>query len=978
MGEIRRSQGEMIMPTTTTYQGMRWFKCDLHMHTPADKQHWRGELIADDPKTAAENYIRRCYACGLEMIAITDHNFSSKGFIPHLRKAIDDLSGTYGYKIILFPGFEITADVGRGMHVLALFEPHADLETIDHILTNCGVPMPRKNANGTHISSIKRLPEIIQEVQKKDNNGYLKGIVICPHPNENGIFDNNRISELFQQHEWRNPELFAVEVPKPIKDMNLGWQRLFNNGSDCHAEWKRQRPMAAVISSDAKSFSEPGNAGDYSYIGCRFSWIKMSTPSIESLRQAFLDPESRICLAPEPPQVNHNHIQSIEISGTKFLKDQTVRFSPHLNCLIGGRGSGKSMLFESIRLGLRGETPFRNLSEKDHVVARQVKRLGRTFTDNTVIRLHVCHDGLEDRFVVDSSGAPSRVEIRDVTDAATVFRRLDTLIFSQEEITQLVPENIAEPADRKRSLLDFIDNFSRNRLEIHQNRARKIIDQLRIFRQKDDKIQRLDVELTTLKQETDELARQLAAKTTVQEELKNHRAAQESKRYLEKIVTKAEDTRARLQKIAEELEVEPPPLGSRVENFPNSDYFKETEAKVASAYQDLARNLKASAQTFEAGVAAATSRHRDWPDIQQSIEKAEMDFHAACSEKGLTIAEAEKIRETEQEHRIKLTGYQARLAERDQTAKERPERDKLLEDLTCCWLSETETRQEVLDEIISSTTMPRTETGEAIVKTTLHFSGDREGFLKLWGELSPPRNTRAGRLWDRFSRDGAEENIGDKIFDAFFENCVKQQKTAGSGKVSCVKTTAGNPIQFLEMNWDNDLAWPPTAREYRKEIESVRKEKSEQWFELMLARIQDSADLTLLRSDGSEAGSFQQGDLSTGQKNTAVLSLLLARGTGPVLIDQPEDELDSGFLYKELVPLFRSSKQQRQLIIVTHNANVPVNADAELIYALKAQGGRGVCLSQGGLDRPDVTQAVLDIMEGTEEAFRRRQEKYHF
>ena len=136
--------------------------------------------------------------------------------------------------------------------------------------------------------------------------------------------------------------------------------------------------------------------------------------------------------------------------------------------------------------------------------------------------------------------------------------------------------------------------------------------------------------------------------------------------------------------------------------------------------------------------------------------------------------------------------------------------------------------------------------------------------------------------------------------------------------------------------------------------------------------------MTLLRSDGSEAGSFQKGDLSTGQKNTAVLSLLLARGIGPVLIDQPEDELDSEFLYKELVPLFRSAKQQRQLIIVTHNANIPVNADAELVYALKAQGGRGVCMSQGGLDRPDVTRAVLDIMEGSEEAFRRRQEKYHF
>lgn len=218
----------------------------------------------------------------------------------------------------------------------------------------------------------------------------------------------------------------------------------------------------------------------------------------------------------------------------------------------------------------------------------------------------------------------------------------------------------------------------------------------------------------------------------------------------------------------------------------------------------------------------------------------------------------------------------------------------------------------------------------------------------------------------------AEDNIGDKIFDAFLQSHEQQKHEAkveeGDQDVSQNKGIAGNPIQFLEMNWKNDHAWPMIAREYRDDIARVREEKSEKWFQLMLTRIQDAADLTLLRSDGSQAGSFQQGDLSTGQKNTAVLSLLLSRGSGPVLIDQPEDELDSEFLYKELVPLFRSAKRQRQLIIVTHNANIPVNADAELVYALKAEGGRGVCLSQGGLDRSDVTRAVLDIMEGSEEA----------
>lgn len=137
-------------------------------------------------------------------------------------------------------------------------------------------------------------------------------------------------------------------------------------------------------------------------------------------------------------------------------------------------------------------------------------------------------------------------------------------------------------------------------------------------------------------------------------------------------------------------------------------------------------------------------------------------------------------------------------------------------------------------------------------------------------------------------------------------------------------------------------------------------------------------DLTLYREDGTEAGRIANGTLSDGQRNTAALVLLLAQNGGPLIIDQPEDELDSNFVYRELIPMLRKVKNKRQIIIATHNANLPVNGDAELVYALEAKNGHGKLLAQGGLDRPNVTQAVLDIMEGSQEAFRKRREKYHF
>lgn len=136
--------------------------------------------------------------------------------------------------------------------------------------------------------------------------------------------------------------------------------------------------------------------------------------------------------------------------------------------------------------------------------------------------------------------------------------------------------------------------------------------------------------------------------------------------------------------------------------------------------------------------------------------------------------------------------------------------------------------------------------------------------------------------------------------------------------------------------------------------------------------------MVLFRADGSEAGRISDGTLSDGQRNTAALALLLAHGEGPLVIDQPEDELDSSFVFQELIPMLRSVKAGRQIIMATHNANLPVNGDAELVMALEARNGRGAQLACGGLDRKHVSDAVLDIMEGSELAFRRRYEKYHF
>ena len=96
------------------------------------------------------------------------------------------------------------------------------------------------------------------------------------------------------------------------------------------------------------------------------------------------------------------------------------------------------------------------------------------------------------------------------------------------------------------------------------------------------------------------------------------------------------------------------------------------------------------------------------------------------------------------------------------------------------------------------------------------------------------------------------------------------------------------------------------------------------------------------------------------------------------LHDQPEDNLDSEFIYKTIVKTLRKIKEQRQVIIVTHNPNIAVLGDAELIIPLKSTNNKAMIISSGSIDNSDTVELCCQILEGGESAFKQRQEIYGF
>jgi hypothetical protein len=125
-------------------------------------------------------------------------------------------------------------------------------------------------------------------------------------------------------------------------------------------------------------------------------------------------------------------------------------------------------------------------------------------------------------------------------------------------------------------------------------------------------------------------------------------------------------------------------------------------------------------------------------------------------------------------------------------------------------------------------------------------------------------------------------------------------------------------------------------------------------------------------------------DLSKGQKATAVLLLLLLESDVPLVVDQPEDDLDNRFITEGIVPKMREEKRRRQFIFATHNANIPVLGDAELIIGLRAVGEAGIGKAEmpnehmGSIDNEPVRELVEEILEGGRNAFETRRLKYGF
>ncbi|MDM0025731.1 AAA family ATPase [Variovorax saccharolyticus] len=147
-------------------------------------------------------------------------------------------------------------------------------------------------------------------------------------------------------------------------------------------------------------------------------------------------------------------------------------------------------------------------------------------------------------------------------------------------------------------------------------------------------------------------------------------------------------------------------------------------------------------------------------------------------------------------------------------------------------------------------------------------------------------------------------------------------------------------------------------------------------------KVDDAPRLTVTKlaaRDGQKPKVIQRefAELSLGQQQSVLLALILSSDSKrPLIIDQPEDNLDSEFIFHTFVPVLRRAKERRQVIIVTHNANIAVLGDAEQLVVLKSNAEHSKIVARGSIDDDAARDAACNVLEGAKEAFTRRAKIY--
>lgn len=618
-------------------------------------------------------------------------------------------------------------------------------------------------------------------------------------------------------------------------------------------------------------------------------------------------------------------IRGLRVRGG-FLDGLRVDFDDNLNCVIGGRGTGKTTLIELLRWTLD------QMPTTTSGLRKNIEKLVQGNLGSGVVEVEIQTDsGL--RYSVRRSSSGSAMVMNEAGDPVEIDIARGT-IFSAEVYSQ---SQIEEIANDPLFQLKLIDKFISDELKDIEEKLANLVRELGLN----------GTELLKLRSEVATLKEKVSTLPEITEKLKTYKTA-EGDEQGKALRTAGEEKalRDRERRAVERLRV----------------FFGETAERLREAKSGLTGTVDESIDKamLEGPNGVLLQSTRDLAETAaQKIDQA-VDRAAAIADEtaGKFVQRASELSTL---HLKQEKAYQDLLALREKEKGQASERDKLLRQQS--ELQEEQKRLAKRREDLAKKEQARATTLRRL--SDLRDARFRQRLAvaqRLTSQLGP---TIQVEIEQYGNTDSYRDILLDIMKGAGFKYTqIVEHAVERIPPPELAAIVQRGDVQALADHLELDA---DRANRFLLQL----KDKAAV-FDVEVVDLHDRPTIKL--RDGMDYKDATV--LSTGQKCTTILPILLLESASPLLIDQPEDNLDNAYIYETIVKSVRGVRGKRQLIFVTHNPNIPVLGDANRVIVLQSDGRMASLKAIGTVD--DVKTEIETVLEGGREAFRQRKDRYGY
>jgi chromosome segregation protein len=929
-------------------RGAQFRKTDLQVHSPRDggwdgarpEDHLSGEDTDADLQTVRRDYckefIGRCIEKGLTAVSITDHHegvyvYEALQALAEMQEADPDLD------FWIFPGMELTCK--DSCQALIIFDVDLAQNLFEKARSKLSLPADVRPEEKLGIQ-VELLNHNLEELQSLlDGDDELQGrFIILPHVKPDG--HKTVLRRGFHKRFKDMPYVGGYMDKARPDDLKPGDRRILDGEIPAWASEKR----GVVSCSDARH-------ADFRLIGNHATWIKLASPKAESLRQAMLAPDSRI--RHSEPALPEALISELSVSGSKYLTDGTYLFNPQMNSIIGGRGAGKSTLIEYVRFAL-GCSAIDDDQDTQTTATQRLKEIleGTLDHESGEISLKVLLNGTpitltrtvarQDVISVETEGSVSLSSVADVR------MLVPTQQYRQGELSDLAR------GDAEERLLRLVTAPASHQLSEIETKLKRNAQSLTDALSKAVRLSasqhaqsHAQTKILLLKSQIENLEKQLSADgqvpaTAITEDEKFTRqgeALASARRVLERSQETIGDS---LSDLISKLNVATTgqPVFLKHETLSQVFHSLQTAILPGGSLQTI---LASTTAWFDSELGKISSAEKDWAPILEAHVREYEEQKKLLAGKEAVLENIERLRgqlseAEEQFEAAEVEVNELRNADSELVAL-RHQRAELEVQLSAVVQNQIATIEEASSELANGR-----------LAQDPNYSEIEEAIQQAF-ELPRLRGLRIERILKNVQNAPEKPAKWKEIQDEALQ-LLKWKEGAAEDKGDAPLT----PILSEALG--------PEFMERLKEAISTERVSV-----LLRAILRPRVEVFHIR-DGSPI-EFRKA--SQGEQAATLLNILMNQAHGPLIIDQPEEDLDN-MIINEIIKTIRAAKDNRQLILATHNANIAVNGDSENVIQMVL----GRQAAGGAIDEELVCDAITNTMEGGRVAFELRRKKYNF